>query len=266
MVDLAGETVWEWDISHAHHDIEMLPSGQVAALVYVEYDDHVGFGIRIVDPETGEDTFRLRSEELDLEVPTQGDADVFHANALVVEERHGDLVRLWVNLRGTDQLIRIHPRTLEVDLEVGPGGDWVIEKAGGAEVDWWDGPHDPVIDGDRVLLYDNGSEEDGTRIIEVELDEDAKKAVATWSWSGGWYEKIWGGVRRTPNGNVLVARGHCTYCEGAEDGSSTLLEIDASRETVWRLHLHPLSGLYRAEPLDGCDLFANHRYCEDLTD
>ncbi len=264
LIDLSGETLWEWDISHAHHDVEMLPSGQIATLVYVDYDDHVGFGIRVVDPETGEDTFRLRSDELDLEVPDDSDPDAFHANALVVEERHGDLVRLWVNLRETSQLIRIHPRTLEIDLELGPDSDWSLEKAGGAEVSWWNGPHDPVVGDGKVLVYDNGTPESGTRIIELELDEDGQTAVASWSWSGGWYENIWGGVRRTSGDNLLVARGHCTYCEKAEEGESTIFEIDPDRETVWRLHLHPLSGLYRAEPIDGCALFANRRYCDAL--
>lgn len=265
IVDLAGDLIWEWDISHAHHDVEMLPSGQVAALVYVEYDDYVGFGVRIVDPETGEDTFRFRSEDLDLDIPADDTADVFHANALIVEERHGELVRIWVNLRQTSHLIRVHPRTMEIDLQVGPETDWELQKAGGDPADWWQGPHDPVLNAGRVLLYDNGNPGDGSRIIEVDLDEDAQVATATWSWSGGWYESVWGGVRPTASGeNILVARGHCTYCDAAEEGESTIFEVNRDRDVVWRLHMHPLTGLYRAESLDGCDVFANRRYCEDI--
>jgi len=255
IVALTGEKLWEGTNTGLHHDIQMLPSGHVAQLLYRQYSDYLGFEVEVVDPDTSEVIWELASSELDLEVPQKGSNDVFHANAMVVEERHGELVKVWVNLKQTSQLIRIDPRERAIDLAVGQDTDWTIDG------DWWEGAHDPQIDGDRVLVYDNGTEERGTRIQEVELDEDALTARTTWTWVPGWYEPVWGGVVYLDEGHVLVTRGHCRSC--TETGQSGLIEVSPEGEIVWQVELEPLAGMYRAQALDGCDIFHNQYYCPD---
>ncbi len=257
IVSLSGEKLWTWDIVGQHHDIEMLPSGRVAALVYVQYSDYLGFGVKVVDPETDELEYFIQDSELELELPdeVEDDRDLFHANALHVEERHGELVRLWVNLQHTSQLIRIQPRDRVIDLDVGPDSEWTMDG------DWWEGPHDPKFSGDRVLFFDNGNAERGTRIQEVLFDEDDLQAVTSWTWSPGWFEEVWGGVAYLPDDHVLVVRGHCRTC--TSEGQSALIEVDRQGGVVWQLEFEELSGLYRAQPLGGCDIFLNRLYCPE---
>ena len=257
LVSLSGEKLSTWDISGQHHDVEMLPSGRVAALVYVKYADSLGFGVKIVDPETGELSYDLRSDELDLAEPepVEGQRDLFHANALRVEERHGEPVRIWVNLRHTSQLIRIEPRARVIDLDLGPDSAWTMEG------DWWEGPHDPQWKGDRLLVYDNGDPDRGSRIQEVLLDEADLQAVTSWTWTPGWYEEVWGGVVYLPEDHVLVTRGHCRSC--SDEGQSALIEVNPEGEIVWQLDFDPLSGLYRSQALGGCEIFSNRLYCPE---
>lgn len=257
MVDLSGSQLWTWDITGQHHDIEMLPSGHVAALVYEQHSDYLGFGVKIVDPNTDEVVYEIADDELDLRLPSDADSsrDAFHANALSVEERGDELIRIWVNLAHTSRLIRIEPRERVIDLEVGDGSDWTITG------DWWEAPHDPQFDGDRVLFYDNGNADRGTRIQEVLLEEEDLQAATTWTWTPGWFEPVWGGVARLGEDRVLVTRGHCLTC--TDEGQSTLYEVDREGRVVWRLELDVNSGLYRAQPIEGCDIFQNSRFCAD---
>ena len=260
-VSLAGEVLWEVPTLDNHHDLDVLPSGLVAALVGDPRDDVMGYAIEIYDVDERKPVWSIRSDELSVE-QTVPHYDAWHANAMQVDEVDGALEAIWVNLRASNELIRIRPGQRDVDLVV--GHDWTFVDSDGADVDAFAYAHDPHIDGDRVLLYDNGSAGQASRVVEFELDASTETATQTWSWTeDGWSEPIWGSV--DPNeDHVLVGRGHCDDCANSGQGPSQLVEVDrTSDEVTWRLELEETSGLYRARSLDGCEVFANRRYCKD---
>ena len=86
-----------------------------------------------------------------------------------------------------------------------------------------------------------------------------------WSYEEpGWSEPIWGDVDRLPNGNVLISQGHCYDCGGVDPKRrSAVIEVDPDDDTVvWRLDFsEERDGLYRADRVDGCAVFANQRFC-----
>ena len=68
------------------------------------------------------------------------------------------------------------------------------------------------------------------------------------------------------NGNVLVGTGHCGNCDPGGD-KGWIVELDPeSLAVVWRMDFATdQDSLYRAQPIDGCAIFANARWCATTT-
>ena len=235
-----------------------------------------GFSVAVFDPASGQQTFGYDSQdEGDAEalVPLEAEMwDPWHANAvLVVDDAEGQ--GFWVSLKRADRIVRIDAATARIDWWMGPGGDFALFDPDGeplGDEDWFTGQHAPELDGDRLLVFDNGVRRaDGTwttRVAEYQVDPVARRATLVWTFSRpGWYEPFHGDADRLPNGNVLVSSGHCHFCEasGAEQGHSFILEVTPSNEILWELQLAWDDAIYRADTVHGCDLFANRRYCPD---
>jgi hypothetical protein len=125
--------------------------------------------------------------------------------------------------------------------------------------------HDPEIHDDgTILFFDNGgwSGEIGgdtsmyhSRILEFDIDEDAKQATLIWEFPGdfnvdSWfmddfYCPYWGDANRLENGNILVAAG----VKGLEKTSHVFEVTREDGEIVWDLTLPNDHGVYRAERL-----------------
>jgi len=284
METLDGELLWTAPPSttgrSTHHHAEQLPSGEIVTLVHSDDVDPVsgetwtGFTIERWDPTTDQLTWSWSSQRgVDEGWLVRGNrqqSDPWHANALVV---HGDIT--YVNLRQHKWLVALNADGSK-RWTLGPtaGSDLGLVDASGAPIigeAWFYGPHAPERhEGDRWLLYDNGFGRPGggsSRAVELVIDEALGHAMVTWSWWGdapphaAWYEPIWGDIDELPGGHVLLTKGHCASC--AEDQRSGLVEVDrASGEVVWWLeHRDQDDAAYRAQRLDGCDLFHNRRYC-----
>ncbi len=167
-----------------------------------------------------------------------------------------------VSVAYLNQLLWIDHATGEVRWRLGVGGEIDPDPDGA-----FYGQHAPEIDGDRVLMHDNGRcRPDGlwSRVLELSVDFDARTAAPTVDWRGeGWFEWLWGDADRLPDGSVLVTRGHCSTC-GSPDRRSDVVIVAPPGETEprWRLWVDdPDVGVYRAQRIHGCDLFENQRYC-----
>ena len=250
-----------------HHDVEMTPSGLVAGLITREGDGYLGFGVEIRDPDDdGALVWAWESDDSvsdgDLPAPR---GDLYHANALEIVEEDGVPRWAYINVRNLGRYIRVDIEESVIDWQI-TSSVWSMTG------DWWFLSHEPKLEGDRLLVYDNGERQPSahSRIVEYELDFENETGELIWEWTeDAWREPAWGGVDRLEGGNVLVAIGHC---EGAScdevhpESRSRILEVDPDTdEVVWAYRYTDEDvGLYRAERIDGCDLFANARFCPQL--
>lgn len=279
-VNLSNEVLWEGPVIREggawHHDVRWLEDDTVLGLTHTTNTrDDVTFGGFVIDQVNPTDNASVWSWDSQSAVddgilqPGTEDSDSYHVNGLA--HWGSDIL---VNSYLKERLLCIDPASGEVLWQFGRHGDWVLLDATGTEPaprdDWFFRAHAPEVHGNRLLLYDNGVYRNPrmTRAVEYELDPTTHTAKLLWEWSEGWYEPIWGDIDLLPRDHVLVTKAHCAPCGGASEGTTELIEIDrATNEVVWRLGFDDsrYTG-YRAERIDGCDVFANARYCPELLD
>jgi len=277
VVDMAGEIVFKSPdptigFTYHHHAAE-LPDGGLLTLSKTVEGDHSGFAIVVISPVTGEVTWSWNSQTAvdRLQMIPDGSPDPYHSNSVsFVDDSEGS--GAWVSLRHPSQVIRIDRDSGDVTHILGRGGDFrLLDANGGLLPDdaWFSGQHDPEFDFPKVLVHDNGvlRVPEQSSVMELELDLDALTATVLWTWDEpGWFEPVFGDADRLPNGSVLVTRGACwDGCVAYnldDERPSNYVEVEPiSGEVVWRLDHQSYFGTYRAERVDGCDLFANTRYC-----
>jgi hypothetical protein len=103
-----------------------------------------------------------------------------------------------------------------------------IDKATGA-VTWraappTSGQHNPTpLDNGHILLFDNGSRRNFSRVIEI----DRASNEVVWEYTGqprdAFYSMNISGAQRLPNGNTLITEGR----------SGRLFEVTADKDVVW---------------------------------
>lgn len=268
------------DVYHHHYDL--LDDGQILALTMVEESkkDEVwdGFGVTLRDYGVTEPSWSwesLQGVEQGALPMVPGDDEPFHANAIqLVEDDEGRRLAL-VSLRDVNRVIAIDRDTDEIVWTLGAAGDFSLVDEQGVPLgddQWFEHQHAiEVTQWPRILMFDNGPYSDArtdgtwTRALELELDFDTMTARRTWAWhEEGWREPIAGDADRLPSGNVLVALPHCEPCNKSNpDGLSAIVEVDpATDQAVWRLDFpSELATLYRAQRIDGCEIFARVGSC-----
>jgi hypothetical protein len=260
-----------------HHHTEVTPEGSLLSLVNETVQDGAGeswSGFMVEEREMSTDLLLWAwssQAAFDAGVLSHGgtQADPYHGNWTW---RAGEVV--YLAMRDESAVFKLDRSTGEVLWAFGPGRDFALVDAAGAPADddlWFYTQHAPEFDGDRVLIYDNGTGRPGatgSRVIEYEIDEVARTAVPLWSWTEPhWKEPIWGDADRMEGGNVLVAIGHCEDCGWIDpEGRSALVELHPEGAGVaWRIDFpDEMDGLYRAQRLGPCDVFGNATLCAAL--
>ena len=260
-----------------HHHAEWLPDGSILSLAAADNSSGdirwTGFIMEIRDGESGKLSWSWDSQsgadDGTLPTPTPSEAgDSYHANWVGVIDDAA-----YVNMRETHNLIRIDRASGDILWTLGIDGDFQLLTEAGLPAgpdQWFYGAHGPEINGDRVLLYDNGWTRPGSggsysRGVELELDEEAGTAQIVWEFTrDGWYEPIWGDADYHGDDRIILTRGHCDSCS-TNVGPSAIWEVDReSREVVWELSFDDRSdSIYRSERIDGCGIFNNQKYCTD---
>lgn len=279
-VTLAGEVLIErtevdFGLGFNHHS-EPLPDGTYVSLTgHLDTDgarDWKGVGVEVWDPEDGV-VWSWDSQEMYdaglLFTPSVGNEDIpYHANAITLRaDAHGDAA--WISNYGMQQIWRIDRASGDVTHIFGPGADFTLLDAQGSPIS--DAGYPSVQHGvdyadDRMLVYDNGQDVGRSRVVEYSLDLDTNEARLLWEWTEpGWFDPIVGDADYLPNGDVLVAQGFASCVTPFSNDVTEVVELAPPDDVVWRL-TWPTSrwGLYRAERYDGCDVFANARYCPDV--
>jgi Arylsulfotransferase (ASST) len=266
----SAEVLTDWASTVFTHDGKQLEDGRILTLETQPNtfggSGFTGFAVRLFDPLTGLMSWEYDSQTaVDAGELSAGTAvgDVFHANwADVVVENGVD--KLYVSLCFSFQVLKIDPVAGTIEWIFGPNdGDFALQDPAGVPLPDDDLPqcqHGLEVDGDKILMYDNGWFRYESRVTEYQLDTTTMTATRLWTWTDGWYLCCMGDIDYLDNGRVLLtkARYGC--------GSSTeILEIDpVTGEVPSLVTMRPSDAGYRAERLDGCELFANTAFCPEL--
>jgi Arylsulfotransferase (ASST) len=276
-IDLSGDvlierTLPDFGLGFNHHS-EPLADGTYLSLTgHLDGDgdrDWHGVGIELWDPDLGvvwSWDSQARYDAGLLETPSESNENLpYHANAVSLHtDALGDAA--WVSNYGTEEIWRIDRATAEVTHVFGAGGDFTLTDLAGEPLTDAGFPsvqHGVDYQGDRLLAYDNGQDSGRSRVVEYQVDLQTNEAVLLWEWTEpGWYDPIVGDADYLPNGNVLVTQGFNICLTPFSSSESELVELLPPSTVAWRLTWPDgLWTLYRAQRYDGCDVFANARYC-----
>lgn len=280
VVDVLDGQVWQLgsgapsDIVY-HHDVNRLDDGRVLSVEETYDDGWEASQLRLVD-ESGETSWlwdtRDGVSEGWLEPGSAANDDPHHLNWADVVETDDGLVA-YASLCYLYQIVAVDVATSRLLWKFGIGGDFSLVDPGGNPLGDGEYPecqHGVQMDGTHLLVYDNGQNRGFTRSVEYTLDTEAMVATKTWEWlDEGYWEKYHGGMDwLTPDHErVLVAQGN-NDCGDTSDRHSQIVEVERSTNTVvHRLVLRDISHwIYRAHRVDGCEVFANAKYCPALAD
>lgn len=274
VVDLVEGDVWRLEFPGSedvifHHDAKRIADGRILSL---EMTDDLGwdaFQLRLSDEEGNTTWFYDAVDGVAsgwLRPGGSGMRDPHHANwADVVDAGDGPVA--YVSLCFAFQIVAIDATDGSPVWKFGHGGDFTLEDPSGEPLPSDEFPecqHGVSVDGERLLIYDNGFNRGFTRVVEFELDTDRMVATKTWDWRDeGFWEKYHGGAEWLPDDRILVVEAHHD-CGEDVDRPTQVVEVDRTTDQpVHRLLLAKDGGhwVYNAHRVDGCDLFANAEYC-----
>jgi hypothetical protein len=193
--------------------------------------------------------------------------DTYHANWI-------DLVDgvLYVSQCFTDEILAVDPTDASLLWRIGPGPDSLqLVDPDGTPLPpdaWPTCQHGLEVDGDQLLIYDNGRYPDRqfSRAMGLTVHPEAGTATVDWVYTEpDWFETAMGDIDDLGDGRVLVHMAH-VECWGLFPDQTTVIELDvASGEVVWRLVFDdPMVASYRAERIDACDAMPHMRYCDGV--
>ena len=160
--------------------------------------------------------------------------DWTHTNSVTMYKEEGIV---YVNSRNFSTFFKIDMDSGAIIWRLGKDGDFTF--VGDNPDPWFELSHDPEINGvngDKVILYDNGSAERGfTRIVEYMINETTMTAEITFEFDGSmidkrWWSEYWGDADRLPNNNIFVTAGFYDMQQ-----ISRFFEVTRDGEIVWEL-------------------------------
>jgi hypothetical protein len=183
-------------------------------------------------------------------------ADITHSNTIFFDPEEE---MLYYNTRNTNTFYKINHTSREVIWGLGENGDFqLIDKYGMTRSNLFYHPHAvEKINENTFILFDNdyrnktNPANQRSRLVEIQIDEDAMIAHEVWSWQAPveYYSAYWGDADRLPNGNRLGTFGTLGHPHG--NFGARLVEVNSRGEIVWE-HSYKNSpaysyGIYRME-------------------
>jgi hypothetical protein len=268
-----------WHHTRFSHDAKRLPDGRVLTLDYrdavAEGLSWLGVGVRLHDPLTDTVLYDLDGQryvdEGWLDPPrSETDLDPYHANWVEWVE-HEDGPRVYVSLCKDWSILSIDADSGELRYKLARGEGWTVLDEAGLELGEDELPQcqhgNEVIGDDVLLLYDNGSARDESRILELALDPEARIARRLWQWSElGWHEGTLGDVDVLEGGRLLVTQAHPECWTHTPGDRSAIVEVDrATGRVASRLTFPSVEDtIYRSERYGGCTLMSSTLACPGL--
>jgi hypothetical protein len=264
---LNGQVAWRsppGDELPIHHEVSLMPNGDVLLLAHYEQEVDKGGDIRnwrgdriiVLDRDTNAivwdwgtfdyfSTLDYDQTEYDL---NEDPFDWTHSNALIYDPATDSI---YLSVRHLSRITQIDYSTGDIIYNMGfamPSGDTTFGD------NLFSFQHAPELQPNgNILIFDNGNRRDHTaqtaatgisKAVEVALSGGSPPTGASiaWEWTMPDYNRAFGDADRLANGNTLVTSG----------GAATLHEVAADGSEVWRLEI--ISGnnynLYRAERVD----------------
>ncbi len=234
-----GEMLWEYENDLLHHDMAMLPNGNVMVVMWEGYKGDGSFwSDRIVeiDYDTGEIVWEWSLQDhVELTaIDAQGD-ELTHVNAveyLPEGNSYNGREGILISSRELSTVMIVDYETGEIVWEYGPGE--LLHQ------------HDPtLLENGNVLIFDNRRR--NSRVVEVDPQTDE----IVWSYEAeGFFSHNVSGAQRLENGNTLIT-------EGAQ---GRVFEVTSEGEIVWG-YVSPFADE------DGRNaIFRAHRYDADDVD
>lgn len=266
-LDWDSKLVWEYKNDLLHHDFEVLPNGNIAALVYDQVPEDVASKVKggILRPESegvviSDSIIEINGEGeiiwkwdlykiLDVENDVIGDLDLnsewTHSNSLRFLQKNpinGESAYL-ISVRNLNFIALISRSTGEVI--------WRSPKG------MLDHQHDAsFLDNGNILVFDNGYTEHAKEfgLLESKVKEiNPKLNKVVWQLGGGDYSQklrffnpTFGAVQKLRNGNILISLGI--------DGE--MMEVTPNKEIVWDL-INPYNTV---KEIPGTNFFDNYFY------
>ncbi len=246
-LDWEGNVLWEYTNNDLHHDVSLMPNGNVMAILWEELSaenlarvspartDPLWSDLFVeIDTTTGEIIWEWHAQDhLTIEeyTVTGNDSELTHANAveyLAEGNAFNGEASILVSFRHIDTILVADYATAEIAWEFGPG---ILE-----------GQHNPsLLENGNILVYDNRKAGEGSRVAEI----FPETGEIVWEYEAeGFYSGHISGAQRLLDGNTLI-------CEG---GDGRIFEVDPSGNVIWE-HFSP----------EGTQVFRAYRYeIEDI--
>ena len=258
-----------------HHEARMLADGTLLMVTAVPNRrpdgtgaSWEGFAVWVVDPSTDELVWSWNSQRgVDAGILPVGEDDVYHINAAdIVATDEGPLLVL--SLCFWPRVVGVDVATGDIRWVFGPNGDFdAIDLAGDPlpDTEFPDCQHGIEMDGNRLLVYDNGRYFRGySRATEWILDPALGQATQTWAWTEpDWFEPGLGDIDELSADRVSITQAHGELWSGSPGDLSAVIEVDRpTGEVVWRHQFLDIEDTsYRSERFDGCEIFPQAEFC-----
>ena len=262
-------TTEDLGVEKIHHDITFTPQGTFIAIANVTQETKVDWlpGDRVVPligellievDADGEEIWRWNAfDHLDVnrvaleQTRSDKSLDWLHANGI---QYFADDDSILMSMRSQSWVIKIDHATGEVLWRLGRDGDFTLTNASPtAQNVWFSAQHAPELHSDgTILVYDNGNErawtnEQFSRAVMYQLDEDTMTAQQIWQYETDYYTDFVGDVDLLENGNILVTAGG----QRNNTGPAQIVEVtsDTPAVEVWKMEI-PDYDIFRATRLE----------------
>jgi hypothetical protein len=279
VLDLMGNELYHasWEGSTRNtftHEGRQLDDGRLLAFAWVNNSSGgaswTGFQVFLTEPGSDELQWEWNSQYgLDQGALPPYNGEGYHGNwADIVTYKDGS-DRLYASLCYLDSVIAVDYDSKEMLWRFGPDGDFTLKDSTGAALpdsQYPDCQHGVEVDGDKLLIYDNGASRGYSRAVEYTLDEETMTATLNWDWTDfGWNYSWLGDIDYLPDDHILVTQAHQTCYWGPDGAVNHYKEFDiGSGETVWRASFPDDDYFtYRSERGDVCDKMPLVKWCED---
>jgi hypothetical protein len=249
-LDLDGSLIAHPTHFKAHHDIDQLPDGRLAFLLFDQFESPPGrpvlgdgIGILNEDGQTldwqwwGRDHIDMSDYNfLDIQANLFNlGYDWTHANSLTADLDNGVI---YMNVRNLDRIYAIDY----------PSGDvrWIMGDGGNFGADIWAHSHNPIFyEPGRMLIFDNGFQRGGlsmySRVIDVAFDPEAQTAEVVWEYreDPDFYSLALGAVELLADGSMLVTDGM----------NGRVFIITRDKRKLWEMRIPTGMYIYKAVPI-----------------
>ncbi len=249
----SGDLVDYYDEFYVHHDVDVLPWGNLMAITSIELQ-------KKVDPPD----FFSRDWVIEIDTATRLLPTILHleflipemeiCNACIVQSVTGG--RDWIHANSVDydlseEAVYVSVRNLNRIYKIRwPEGhvEWIMGDGGDFGQGLFVHQHNPVrLAPDRMLVFDNDLHGDPltparSRVVEIEYDPSIPDARIVWQYSGppAFYSEAQGDASRLPNGNTLVVDGF----------NGRIVEITHDGQPVWELVMPGRYYIYKAHRIE----------------